>query len=1225
MYRKLAAAILLSTATSTAQETRGMIFGHVHDATSSAITGAKVVVKNADTNVSTDVVTNTSGYYEAPLLVSGTYQVNVEAPGFKKAERSKFPLPIATRLEVDFKLEIGAVSDAITVSSDPPLIESDNLSSGWIVESGNVLNLPWPGGNSMVLAKLTAGVQSSETIADWSVRLHSGGPGVNINQSGGVGGNEYSIDGTSDNANNRGSGFNPAPEFVQAMKMETSGFDASQGHGTGITISVMTRSGTNGFHGSLREGHHQYSWNALDFFTKQTYYNRIAAARAAGNIALADQIRSGPAITPGRENQFAGAIGGPVIIPKLIDGRNKLFFFFGYAGFRVGEYRQSYNAFPTVDMRNGDFSRLLKINTNLYQVYDPLTTVADATRAGHVVRTPFPGNIVPQSRIINPAYKFYSSYLPLPNSLPDDLALEPNRDYTSYSAQYTERYNSYVNRYDFNANANNRFFVRGSWNEWKNSNPGWQYYAQPDIWRDSGTFRRNVGAGADWVHNFGARTLLDVAVGVNNYINDQVDPGFQNTKPSELGFPAYLDLKTSSAPTLPTVNWTGFTGFAPPVALGVQRYRVLTGKADLSRMTTRHTLKIGIDTRGQFFTGYTPGNNAGVFNYTSTYTQRTDDALGSAGTGAYGGPWASFMMGLPGTISADVNATQAYSSPYYGAYVHDTWRVSNRLTLNLGVRMEYEIGATDRYNRLIGQFDPALELPITSDAKAAFAKTPLTDVPLSQFPVLGGATFPGANGRGRKLWANQLNFMPRLAAAYQINQRTVIRVGYGLYYDTLNVQNEGPGMNQLGYSWPTATTLTNDFGQTWAVGNPGAGISPMTDPFPVRATGTRFDTPPGSNLGAMAPVGRGFTFVPFERAHARQNRWRLDMQRQLSSSTVITVGYAGSYSDNIPLNQSLSALPAKYYAYDRVRNNTVANDLNTNLPNPYNINNFAGLRTSNPTLYQYMAANAFFTSATIRKSALLSPFPQMNGLTQTTSLGKAKTQELQVSLQRRFSAGFNTSVAYTKLYNYAADYFPNPFDASPAWEPSNKGKPHRLTSTAVAQLPFGKGRRWLRDGIGNKLAGGVQLSMIQEYQPGNLTSWTSTTYYSGDNLGDICNTGDHILGQWFNTAGFQTNAALVANTGQARVFPNFINGYGGCRGDSMKRFNLSAQRDFRLKEGVSLQLRGDGYNIGNHSQFGLPNTSVTSTDFGKVTTTVSGGGGGGTTNRSLAVQARITF
>jgi hypothetical protein len=249
----------------------------------------------------------------------------------------------------------------------------------------------------------------------------------------------------------------------------------------------------------------------------------------------------------------------------------------------------------------------------------------------------------------------------------------------------------------------------------------------------------------------------------------------------------------------------------------------------------------------------------------------------------------------------------------------------------------------------------------------------------------------------------------------------------------------------------------------------------------------------------------------------------------------------------------------------------------------------------------------------------------MNGLTATEALGKAKTEQLEVSFQRRFFRGFNANAAYTRMYGYAADYFPNPFDASPAWEPSNTSKPHRLTSSAVAELPFGKGRRWLTTGPASWIAGGFQMSMISEYQPGALITWPSTTYYSGGNLTDICSGGPHVIGQWFNTANFQTNGTLVAATGQARVFPNIINGYGGCRGEALKRFNLSAQREFRLWEGGTLQLRGDLYNVANHSQFALPNTTTTSAQFGQITATILGGGGGGTNNRSIFVSGRISF
>ncbi len=418
---------LFCAANALGQETRGAIFGTVYDPSSAAIAGAKVTVKNMETNVVSELVSNDAGHYEAPLLVPGNYQVSVGTSGFKQAVRQGIVLSSGSRLELNFKLELGGVSDVVTVSAEAPLIDSDTLTSGKVVESKDLMNLPWPGDNSMVLAALTAGVQTTNSISDYSVRLHSGGPGTGISVSGGVGGNEYSIDGTSNNAGGRGAGFNPAPELIQAVRMETSAFDASSGRGTGIAISVMTRSGTNQYHGSLRESHQQAAWRAVNFFTKQNYYNRIAAANAAGNKELADQIRSGPAITPGRVNEFAGTFGGAVVIPKLFNGKDKLFFFAGYAGFRVGEYRQSYNAFPTEDMRNGDFSRLLNINSTNYQVYDPYSTQPDPARAGHVFRTPFPGNIVPVSRITNPMYKFFNNYLPLPNTLPADPGCSPTR------------------------------------------------------------------------------------------------------------------------------------------------------------------------------------------------------------------------------------------------------------------------------------------------------------------------------------------------------------------------------------------------------------------------------------------------------------------------------------------------------------------------------------------------------------------------------------------------------------------------------------------------------------------------------------------------------------------------------------------------------------------------------------------------------------------------------
>jgi hypothetical protein len=1211
------------TSFATAQDTRGMILGHIYDATSAAVAGAKVAVKNIETNVVTELVANESGYYEAPLLLPGNYQVAVEASGFRRALREGIVLAAGAHLEADVRLELGKVSDDVTVSADVPQLNSDTLTSGLALDSTTLMNVPWPGDNVMELTWLTPQSQGTLSISDYSNRLHSGGPSNNVTVNGGVGGNEFTLDGIQNNEA-RGTAFSPPPEMVQGVRVETSGFDAAMGHATGMTVAVMTRSGTNQYHGALRYTFDEAAWSALDFFTKQAYYQRIAQARAAGNIPLANNIAANPALTPYHHNQYAATIGGPVVIPKIFNGRNKLFFFFGYAGFQINEYRQSYATFPTAAMRGGDFSALLNINSSNYQIYNPYSTVPDSTRPGHVVRTPFPGNTVPQSLFSNPIYKFYSSYLPLPNAVPASN-LQPTNDFVVYSSAYTENYNSYTNRYDYNIDSNNRLMVRWEWNQWKNSNPTWQFYAptDPQIWKGSGSYRHNVGAGLDYVHNFGSKTILDVNFGSVNWYSLNVNPGFRSVTPSSIGLPSYLDTKTSSYPLLPTMSWSGWTGFSAAGGTGITTYRVLSAKADLVHEMNRHTLKAGFDFRGNYVSGYSPGNNAGSFTFDSTYTQRTDDGFQSAGTGSFGGSWAAFLMGLPTGASADTNASYAAHNPYFGLYVQDNWRVSAKLSLNFGLRIEEVLGGNERYNRLIGQFDPTLTLPITAAAEAAYAKNPVAGVPASAFTVLGGATFPGVNGSSREVWNNSLVWLPRIAAAYQINHKMVLRAGAGIFYDSRSVQNET--VLQTGYSWATSTTLSNDFGQTWLVGNPAAGVSPLADPFPVLPGGQRFQTPPGSSLGPMAVVGKGFTYLPYNRPPAEQYRWRIDLQREVGASTVVNVGYSGSYSDHVLINQSLSAVPAQYWNFANSRNNTIANNWNTNLTNPFNISNFAGLQSSNPLLYSYMATNSFFTSSTIRQSVIWAPFPQMNGLTETVPKGRARSEEFDVSINRRLAKGLNVNASYTRLSLAAADYFPNSFDTSPAWEPSNNGRPHRIVGSADMEMPFGKGRRWLTHGIGNYLLGGIQLTLLAQYQPGALVSFGSTTYYTGTNLSDICNTGPHTLAQWFNTANFVTNSTLVATTGQARTFPNFINGYGGCRADSLKVANASAARDFKIRERLTLQLRWDVYNVTNHSEFAAPVTSVTSTQFGQVTSTVAGGGGQPTLNRSMRVMARIIF
>jgi hypothetical protein len=478
--------------------------------------------------------------------------------------------------------------------------------------------------------------------------------------------------------------------------------------------------------------------------------------------------------------------------------------------------------------------------------------------------------------------------------------------------------------------------------------------------------------------------------------------------------------------------------------------------------------------------------------------------------------------------------------------------------------------------------------------------------------VTGGSVYPGVNGARSSLQIGEFMLLPRIGAAYQLNSRTVVRTGYGIYYDTLNAQNQG--IDQTGFSRATVNPITNDFGTTWLSGNPAAGVSPLTNPFPVRADGTRFDAPVGAAQGLLARAGSGWSYFGEEVPRARQQRWRVDVQRQLGSNMVVTAGYAGSYADQIRVAQKLDALPAAFWNTTQVRNNALASNLNANVTNPFALQNFASLQTSDPVLYQALASRGFFTSATIQKNKLLRPFSQMNSLTDGASAdGKIKTHSLEASFQRRFASGFTFNANYTALYERDRTFYYNEFDAEPSWRQSNSGVPHRFAATGIYEFPFGKGHQFAQSGIASKLFGGWQLAAAYEWQPGALLDW-GNLFYSGD-LSNI-NTGTRTLERWFNTDGFERDAQKNPAAYQGRVFPTRVD---GVRGDGLNRLDTNIQREFRVKERIALQFRMDALNVANHSQFDNPNLDPTSTNFGRVTNNTS------STMRFLLFQMRVKF
>ena len=531
---------LAAAGTLVAQDSRGGISGRVLDPSSAAVAGAAVVVLNTDTNTATRLTTNQTGYYEANLLLPGSYEISAEMQGFKKTVRRGIVLALSTRLEIDLALELGGLAETISVVAEAPLLDVSTVSSGRTVDNRSVMDLPVIGNNTMMLVNHTPGVQTTG-VNDY-LGPHSIDGASDYSVGGNVGGNEWSIDGAPNNGAGRNSAYLPFTDTVQEMKVETSGFDASIGHTSGISVSMMTKSGTNSFHGTATNLHWQQRWRGAPFFTKQLYYRNIADAKAKGDTALADRLRSENIQAPGRSNNYAATFGGPVILPRIFNGRNKLFFFFSYHGNKdkVADLASRLNnTVPTMDDRRGDFSRHLGVNAGLYQLYDPLTVRPDPARPTHYIRDPIPGNILPQSRIVNPGREFYTKVLPIPNNDPNPR-LEPRNNFLAVETPLLRNYKAYTHRMDYHLSDRHRFFGRWEWNDWINDAQDWTFTSMRGLSSIAQT-RTNGSAVVDWVYTLSSATVLDVSAAFNQFAAGNRPTVPLQFKPSDVGLPAYLD------------------------------------------------------------------------------------------------------------------------------------------------------------------------------------------------------------------------------------------------------------------------------------------------------------------------------------------------------------------------------------------------------------------------------------------------------------------------------------------------------------------------------------------------------------------------------------------------------------------------------------------------------------------------------------------------------------
>ncbi len=1140
--------LAIFTATSAfAQESRATIVGRVSDPTGAVIAGAAIQARNLDTNAAVDTTTNEGGNFEIPYLLPGPYTLAVEMTGFKKSTRERVELRVNDRLKLDFTLELGSASESVTITAETPLLESSTANIGLIMDERRVAELPTVGGNAFYLARLTPGVLSSGGRSAGNPMDNGAATGVIANGTRG-GSSEVSVDG-SPNMTNRNAVFSPPQDLVQEFKIQTATYDASIGHAAGAVTNVSMKSGTNRIHGT---GYFNNSTlRAVPWFTNRFLYDP--------RTVLTPEERD--RAVPSWLHRRAGAtMSGPVWIPKVYDGRNKTFFTFGFEDLTIQRNLSITATVPTMAQRGGNFSDLLRLGSR-YQIYDPFTIAPAA--GGRFSRLPLAGNIVPASRI-NPVAAKIIGYYPQPNQ-PGQNAEERNNFFNTRNID-RENY-TYTNRFDHAFSGNNRMFVR-----WFNQQHDNYNNALGTITNIDTVDRTAWGIVLDDVHVFSPSLILNLRYGIS-YQSDINGRGSQGFDLSTLGLPNTLisEIKSKLGPdgiAFPniTVDGGAYTALSNNGGTrGATNYH--TAQAIVTRIAGSHSMKYGAEYRLQRETGFNYGFTAPQFVFAQAYTR---GPLDNSPVAPIGQGLASMLLGIATGGAINNNASRAEQNSYWGLYIQDDWRLTSRLTLNIGLRWEYEKPITERFDRSIRGFDFSTANPVSQQAAANYARAPIPEVPASAFRTLGGLQFAGVGGPSTLWKADRNNFAPRIGFAFQLNPLTVIRAGYGFFYDVLGVDRFG--VNQGGFNQPTNLIPSLNNGQTY--------VATLSNPFP-----NGIENATGASAGLRTFLGRGVSFFNERPLNPYMQRWSFSIQRQLPGRVVADISYVGNRGTKLPISRELNAVPREYMSTLGVRDQDTINFLSRQVTNPFfGIPDFAGTGLANQR---------------VGVAQLLRPFPHFGSISTTFPAGYSYYHSLQVGMEKRMSGGltFQSSWTYSKFMEGVS--YLNDTDFAPEKVISPQDFTHRFVLSTIYELPVGRGKFFFTDmrGVRDAVFGGWQLQGWFEGQTGDALGF-GNAIFNGDLHAIELPVSQRSELRWFNVdAGFNRNSSQVL-VNNIRTLNSRFN---GIRADGINNFDLSLFKNFRIKERASLQIRMESFNSLNHVQFAGPNTNPVNAAFGSIT------------------------
>ena len=1125
-----------------AQSFHGSLRGAVRDKSGNVLPNATLTLVNEATNLARTTVANGEGEYFFEKIDPGKYKVAATLSGFKKIDRTGIVIETQQQLTLDLLLDIGDVAETIVITDEVPLIESANASVGQVISKQFLSDLPNSGRNPFSLAAISPNYIPAGNPTFNRQQDQSGSSQISL-AGGPVRGNNYLLDGVPIADIGNRAVIIPTFEAIQELKMQVNNYDAEAGRTGGGIFNVAARSGTNQLHGSLFGFLRPNPVQANNFFN-----NRNGIKRPAADYGL-----------------YGGSIGGPVYIPKVYNGKDKTFFWIAMEGYRMQSFLSETFTVPTDLERQGNFSQT-KNGGQSVVIYDPLTT---RTVNGQLVREAFAGNIIPTNRQ-DPVGRALLQFFPKANR-PGDASGRNN-----YAATSTLDDRADQQTFKLDHNFADWYKASATYLRYGSREPVADYYQNIANPGGSLLFRNVDALAVNNIFTLNDTTILSVRYGYNTF-DDNVDTISAGFDPAQLGFVSSF-VNQIAFKKFPSISTGGAYGSPSQGALGSaapnQRrwysHNFLTG---ISKLLGRHSLKAGFDYRKLSLEFYNIGQASGAFTFTRAFTQGPNP---NTATTVGGNELASLLLGTVASGNTQLVTPLSVYVNYFGGYVQDDFRFSSKLTLNFGLRYEYEQGLQERADQITVGFDPAATFPVQPTGLS----------------VKAGLMFAGVNGAPTQQVQPQKNkFGPRFGFAYTLNSKTTVRGGYGILWAPA-IFSLGPtvdGYGALGFSAITNMVTSLDGGLTPA--------NYLSNPFP-----NGLNKPSGSSLGLLTQVGQNVSFVDQNRQAAYMQQYSLDIQRELPGNIALTVGYVGSRGTNLQLGGinnggvNINQLAPQFMS---------RTDLQTRVANPF---------------FGTAAGVGILSSSTVAQGQLLRPFPQFGDVIMLgTSGGNSFYNAATIKAQKRFSKGFSLLTAYTfsklldnitgngnffapdntaaviDVYNRTRDYALSTVDT-----------PHRFTLSGTYEFPFGQGKAFLSgsNGLVDRLVNGWQLNGIVTSQSGfplSITQQVNNTnaFSLGQRPNVVLGVDPATSGSvsqridgYLNAAAF---SAAAANTfGNA---PRTI----GVRSPSTRLVDLSVLKNTQIFEGLKAQFRFEAVNAFNTPVFRAPNTQVGNPNFGRIT------------------------